>query len=701
MSRNPCDCVNTFLGTAGDHGQMYPGAERPFGLVKVAPDTYPGAVRGTAHSGYDYDDRRVLGFSHLRVSGTGCEGVGGNVLLLPCTAPRSGPPEGYAAPFDKQSEQCCPGYYAVRFESGVCAELTATDHVGVHRYTFPEGSRPHLLLDLGRGFNPVFDVHAVVRTNAEMLGEFTSRLMLDYSWYRMFFCIQFQLGAEKVYFEPAGRLGCVGGGTGDRHLQAVARFSQDDGPLMVKVGLSSISASQARRNIQHEAPDWDFDGVREACAASWRSILERIDVAGEDAHVTQFYTHLYRTCLSPFNILESRGTYMGEDGEEHIAAGYTHYNGWSLWDSYRTKFSIFSFLTPTRLRDMMHSLALLIEQRKGLLPKTDAPCLHGYSAAPNTRFELASTILLEAFAKGISPVDVDVTYAALCHLADTAFLPEQERLGYVPRRPDLTCEYAYDNWAAAQMAEALGREEDRKRFAERAGFYRNVWDKALRFYRARDEEGNWLEFPDDPTAVGEKYVYEGSAWHWRWATVHDIAGVVELMGGRDAFIRELDYFYQNDLHNHGNQPSIHAPWLFAAAGAPWLTQKWVRLVLDGTLTHRYGTHGFLPEPYVGPAFRNAPDGMIPEMDDDDGCMSGWYALSSMGLFPVCVGRPLYGVGTPLFGDVVIHGENGKDFRIVARNQSHENHFIQSARLDGAEFARPWLAHREIVEGGTL
>ncbi|MBN1346024.1 MAG: GH92 family glycosyl hydrolase [Phycisphaerae bacterium] len=700
----PIDNVDLSIGTAGDHGQLYPAAEMPFGLVKLAPDTYPGAATGSAHTGYDHDDHRILGFSHLRFSGVGNRGVGGNVLLLPTTRPDDLAPEHHGLPCDKASEQCSPGYYAVTLdEPGIRAELTATEHTGMHRYTFPNGTSPCVRIDLGRGFTPVRDVHCTVLGRQEIVGELTSNQMSSSGWYRIFFCIRFDRRFEAIRFHPDHpRERHHRSSDADGSLIAVARFDGTGSkPLLITVGLSSISVEQARRNIDDEAPDWDFERLRERCRQAWADVLGRIDVAGPREYRTLFYTHLYRACLSPFHVTTRQGTFMGDDGEVHLADGWTHYNGWSNWDTYCTKFPLLTLTEPVRMRDMMQSLTVTLAQRLRCVPGEAVFDHHGFVPIPTVRYELSNTILLDAYRKGIRSLDPEATYAVMRDVAALQFAGDRERLGYVPRRPDLTCEYAYDNWAAAEMARELGRSEDAARFDRRAAFYRNVWDPDLKFHRARDEAGDWLDVPDDLTVVDEKYVYEGSMWHWRWCVVHDVKDVVRLMGGREAFIKELSYFFENDLHNHGNEPGIHAPWMFAAVGAPWLSQTWVRRVLTEPMVQRYGTHDFLPQPFHGRIYRSEPEGFIPEMDDDDGCMTAWYVLSSMGLFPICVGRPIYALGTPLFEEVVLHNETGSDLRIVTRGFADDAWYIRSASLNGKPIERPWITHREIVEGGTL
>lgn len=697
--------VNAFVGTAGDHGQMYPAAERPFGLVKLAPDTYPGGVTGTAHAGYDYNDRSITGFSHLRFSGVGNAGVGGNLSVLPFLGALDGlKPETYHQAIDKKTETCSPGYYSIGLESGITAELTAASHVGVHRYLYPEHGDPALLIDFCRGFTPVRDAHCVVVNATEIAGEFTSEQMNACGWYRLFFWIRFQHPASSVELYPRYRNeASVRANVQGEGLVALARFNRRHArPLGIKVGFSAISTAQARRNIDREAPQWNFEKVRSEAAEAWESILSRIQVSGQDEHERLLYTFVYRACLSPFNMLDSLAFYMGDDGEVHrTREGHTFYHGWSVWDTYRTKFPLLTLVTPERMPNMMASLTETLDHRLGFLPGEEVFDSHGFAPVPNVRMDLSNTILLDAHVKGVGSPEPETVFNVMRAVADMEFAGERDRLGYVPRRPDTTCQYAYDNWAVVAMAEALGKTHERHPYYERSLYYRNVWDNALGFLRARDEQGEWLDFPKDPSVIEEKYVYEGSMWHWRWAVVHDIAGLIELFGGREPFIKELDYFFAHHLHNHGNEPGIHAPWMFAAAGRPWLSQQWVRRILTEPMRHCYGTHNALPEPYNGPAFRNVPDGLIPEMDDDDGCMSAWYVLSSMGLFPLCVGRPLYLLGAPLFEEVTVNAGTGRPFHIVSRKWGPDAWYVHAAKLNGKELASPWLSHEQVVSGGAL
>jgi predicted alpha-1,2-mannosidase len=691
------ELVNPFVGTAGDHGQLYVAADVPFGLVKLGPDTFPGVHRHTAHSGYDYNDTAIAGFSHNRVSGTGNYGVGGNLSILPLLDGQPRPVPERAAAFAKEDESAEPGYYRVQLASGILAELTTTTHVGLHRYIFPGAGAGYVHLDLASGHTAVRDAHAIVLGPCDLLVEITSDQMHDNGWYRVFAHVRFSREA-RIALHPVARTAKGGiGSMRDGAMQVVAEFAPGE-PVLVKVALSHIGMKQASRDLDRELSGWDFDAVRQAASVAWERAMARFELAGEEEHRTLFYTHLANCCVSPFDDTSSNGTYMGDDGELHPANG-THYNGWSIWDSYRTKFPVLSLATPERMPEMMESLVATVNERLGMVPRDEFYSFSGFLALNTVRLELANAVLLDAHTKGLGTLATE-SYAAMAALARLDFSADEDRLGYVPRRPDETCQRAYDNWAAAEMARLLGREQAAAEFSRRAAFFRNVWDTDRQFFRARDEAGEWLDFPEDPTAVNEKYVYEGSAWHWRWAVVHDVAGMVELFGGREAYAQALGHFFDNDLHNHGNEPGVHAPWMFAATGTPWLSQKWVRMVLTEPMVQRYGTHGWLPEPFHGRIYRNEPEGMIPEMDDDDGCMAGWYVLSSLGLFPVCVGHPLYAVGMPLFEESVWHGTGGK-FRIRVKNHGADNWYIQSATLNGKPLVQPWLAHQDLAHGGEL
>jgi len=284
-------------------------------------------------------------------------------------------------------------------------------------------------------------------------------------------------------------------------------------------------------------------------------------------------------------------------------------------------------------------------------------------------------------------------------------MPERyDSIQFIPARPDQTGEYSWDSWTMAQLAKELGFNDEYSYFMKRAGYWENTWDPSIRFFRARAADGTWLDFPEDPTVNREKYTYEGSKWHWRWNIVHDIPALIEKFGGKEAFIKELEYFFDNDLYTAGNQIDLHAPFLFNQAGTPWLTQKWVRKILTEPIVQKYGTHNFFPEPIFDRVYKTTPDGYLEEMDCDYGCMAAWYNMAAMGLYQVCPGKPVYQLTAPIFNSVTIkpdNSERSKTFTIKAQNLSNTNIYIQSATLNGNELNRSWISHDEIINGGDL
>ncbi len=693
-STDPASYVDPFIATADDHGQLYPGATVPFGMVKLSPDTYPGAITGHAHAGYDYNDSLLLGFSHVRIGGMGCRGEGGNILVAPRRGRADLQPQALAVPLLKSTERAEPGYYTVETAESVRVELTCTAHVGFHRYAF-RGEKPRwLLLDLGRGFTPVVDGHITMRPDGAVLGRVVARHNCGRrDTYAVSFAAEFRPRPVETFGWRDSTYVTHPETLSGPHVGLALRFAPGTDEVLVKVALSAISPEQALKDLHVELPGWNFAAVRKAAWREWNQLLSRVEVEGQDEDKTLFYTGLYRACTMPFNTTSSDGTYRGTDGHVHTAQGHVHYDTYSIWDTFRTKYPLLSLVAPDYLRDIVRSLVDIYRDGRQQWPFLDV------------RHEHTGAILLDAYRKGITDFDVATAYEGMKQDALAQLPARWEKLGYVPERPDRTLEAAYDDWCVAEMARLLGRLADAARFSRRAGFYRNVWDDSLRFFRARDADGNWLPFPADPTAIDEKYVYEGSMWQWRWFVLHDVPGLIRLFGGPEAFVKELRTFFDQDLYNHGNQPDLHAPFLFNFAGAPHLTQDVVYKILTQPVTQRYGTHGFYREPVHRRIYRPTPDGFIPEMDDDCGTMWAWYVLGAMGLYQVCPGNPVYQITTPVFRKVVFHldawGRAGKTFRIERRGTFGEKPFIQEARLNGRKLERMEIPHSAIVGGGEL
>jgi len=717
IKKQPYDFVNPFIGTSGDHGQLFPGAVLPFGMAKLSPDTYPSGLKGKAHSGYNYLDGRIMGFSHVRLGGEGCEGAGGNILVLPMIGDSEFMPEKYASTYDKQSELAQPGYYRVALVgNNIECELTVTEHAGLHRYTFPKSQEAHILIDLGRAFTEVRDGQLSVKAPDQVEGYVTAgHLCHSPLNYTIYFSAQFSKPFNSFSVWQDSVLSPSAKEMKGRQIGVILDYATHDREaVLLKVGLSIVDVEHARKVRDAEIPDWDFNAIRTRAKGKWEEVLRRIMVSGAEEYKQLFYTALYHAYQMPVKLAKPGESYRGTDGQVHQAQERSYYSSFSIWDTFRTKYPLLTLTEPARLQDIVCSLIKVYEQGA-----TDWPFL-------TVRREHMLSIIADAYTKGLRDFDAEKAYEGMYRDAfelkaemesDAAVTKASHRnggsqamhlkydsLGYYPMRPDRTLENSYDNWCVAQMATMLGKEDDYQKFMRRAGFYRNVWDGSIGFFRARADDGTWLPFPN-PRVIDETYVYEATMWQWRWFVMHEVPGLIELVGGAEKFISQLEQFFAEDLYNHANEQDLHASFLFNMAGAPWLTQEWVHKILAEPMAQLYGGHQFYKEPYHGRIYKTTPDGYLPEMDDDCGTMSAWFVLAAMGMYPVCPGEPSYQLTAPLFDKVELQlDENlypGKRFVIEAKNLSEKNIYIQSAMLNGAPYAKAGITHADIVRGGKL
>lgn len=713
QSKRPVDYVDPFICTQGDHGHWLPAALVPFGLVELCPDTYPGSLTADgdfAHSGYDYSDSQIRGFSHIHRGSSGGGSIHDRAGMISLVPFAYSPADTFfinpVLDIDKKTETATAGYYSVHLtQDDILAELTATGRVGIHRYTFQKEESAKLFLNSGkRG-------HAVSCT-------LVSSSRLEGNIGNLYFVAEFDSPVLKTsvwtgsQLEDGKTTGTQAGGG------LVCEFGElKNHILQVKVGLSLTSIEAAAKNLEVECSGWDFAAVRSKADKAWNDVLSAIKVSGKnDEDKTIFYTALYHTCFLPQIINDVDGKYPGLDKNIHQAEGYNFYNNYAFWDSFRTKYPLYSLWIPGVYRDINKSLRDIYEQAGSWnpFPDNDHPphgfCYtvrgkDGYQPFSTCRHEHMLMVVADAYVKGLFDFPLESVYPHMKHEAMIQMPERYDSIGFIPARPDQTGEYSWDNWVMAQLAKELGYNDDYAYFMKRSEYWRNTWDPSIKYFRARAADGSWLDFPDDPTVNREKYTYEGSKWHWRWNIVHDIPSLMSYFGGKEAFRKELEYFFDNDLYTAGNQIDLHAPFLFNQAGAPWLTQKWVRKILTEPIAQKYGTHNFFPEPIFDRVYKTTPDGYLEEMDDDYGCMSSWYAMSAMGLFQVCPGDPVYQLTAPIFDEVKIRLDEkiypGKSFVIKAQNLSKENSYIQSATLNGKPLNRSWMTHEEIAKGGKL
>ncbi len=718
QSKRPVDYVDPFICTQGDHGHWLPAALVPFGLVELGPDTYPGSLTADgdfAHSGYDFSDGQIRGFSHFHKGSSGGTTIGDRAGLLSLVPFVDAPEDFYRSPIrkiDKKTEKVRPGYYSVRLpEEQIQAELTADTHVGIHRYSFPAGKQARLFFYEGnrpRSSGIAFSLQG----NRQLQG-------VQYCYGGIYFLAKFNVPVQSVKIWNGTTL--TEGSTQEKRPSGgmVCEFGDLAGrPLEIRVGVSLTSLEAARKNLETECPDpLGFEKIENKALEAWNRKLVSIEVTGEEEYKTIFYTALYHACFLPQILSDVDGTYPGLDGKTHRAEGYHHYANYAFWDDFRTKFPLYSLWQPEVYCDVVKSLRDLYEQADnwGITAANDhtphggqgfrPSGKNGFQAFNTCRYEHMLMVITDAWSKGLLHLPLKSIYPYIRSEAMVQMPERYDANGFIPARPDQTGEFSWDSWCVAQLAAAIGQEADARYFRKRADYWKNTWDPSIRFFRARAADGSWLDFPEDPTVNREKYTYEGSKWQWRWNVIHDVPALIEIFGGRQAFLKELEYFFDHDLYTAGNQIDLQAPFLFNLAGAPWLTQKWSRKILTEPILQKYGTHGFFAEPIFDRVYKTTPDGYLEEMDCDYGCMAAWYNMSSIGLYQVCPGNPVYQLTSPIFEKVVLRLDPavypGKQFVIEARGLSKENRYIRSATLNGEPFHRSWLAHREIIGGGRL
>lgn len=701
---SPTQYVDPFIGTA-EHGHVYPGATVPFGGVQLSPDNGTGGWDWCA--GYNWADSLIVGFSHTHLSGTGIGDlydlsfmpVGEQLDFSVQPPPRESK---YAASFSHDQEEASPGYYAVRLDNGIEVALTATTRVGVHQYAFPSGSPVSVLVDLGFSLN--WDSPTKTQLKVDKARNRLTGYRFSTGWardQRVYFAAEFSRPIAGFQLADTTQvLSDVVEAEGER-LRTQLFFDEEDAPLLIKVGISTASEAGAIAALA-EVPGWDFERVRNEAKAAWEKELQKIKIAtGDEALKKVFYTALYRTSLAPVVMSDPNGEYKGADGEVHRADGYTRYDIFSLWDTFRAAHPLFTFTQPERINDFIRSMLAHYDEH-GLLPVwsllgNETNTMTGYHAIP---------VIADAYFKGFRDYDVEKAYRAMkaSGMQDIRGVNFYKEYGYIPSDLEVesvtkNLEYAYDDWCIAQMAQDLGYEEDYRYFMERAASYRQLFDADTGFMRGKMADGSWRA-PFDPRRsehrVNTDYT-EGNAWQHSWFVPHDVAGLIDLHGGPAPFVRKLDSLFlisseitgehtSADIsgligqYAHGNEPSHHIAYLYNYAGQPWKTQETVHEIL----TTQYDA---------------TPAGLCG--NEDCGQMSAWYVFSALGFYPVNPAEGVYQLGSPLFESAEMQLPGDRIFRIEAPGVSPENRYIQSARLNGRDLERPYLTHEEIMSGGEL
>jgi predicted alpha-1,2-mannosidase len=723
----PVDEALPMVGTAG-HGHTYPGATVPFGFVQLSPDT---RTKGwDACSGYHYTDSTILGFSHTHLSGTGGADLG-ELLVMPFTGkldestnyvPLSA--ERLQSAFSHENELAQPGYYRVRLDQyNILAELTATAHCGMHRYTFPASKQSHILIDLAHniGNRPTVGASLKVESSTLLTGHRSNK---GWTVKTIYFAIECSRPFRSIGLEADGKpcqsLRPERTEASGRNVRAHLDYRTSSGEqIVLRVGLSPTSVEEAKKNLQAELPRWDFDAVRQAARNVWNQNLSRIQIECSNPDTRQtFYSALYHTMTAPTLYNNADGSYYGADQKAHSAPGFQCYSTFSLWDTFRAEMPLQTLTEPERVNDFVQSLLAEYQQSTNhVLPlwplaNHDTGSMIGYHAVP---------VIYDAYAKGFRGFDPELAYQAMRDTATSGRNQQDEyqKLGYVPWAPQTrgkggatarTLEYAYDDWCIAQMAKALGKTNDAELFTRRSESYKRVWDPKTQFFRSPKADGTFQE-PFDPKEVARNgdvasgYYVEADAWQYMFAVLHDVPGMIQLYGGNQAFVQRLDQFFNEDSdmanwridvtgligqYAHGNEPDQQCPYLYALAGAQYKTAARVRQVQLM-------------------CYDNTPDGLCG--NDDCGQISAWYVWSAVGLYPVNPANGIYVIGAPLVQKAVIHLDpkfyKGGTFTISVHSDTHYapapkmDNYIQSAKLNGQALNRPWVTHDEIVNGGTL
>ena len=718
------DSVNVFIGTGG-HGHTFPGATLPHGMVQLSPDTR--LFGWDACSGYYYDDTSIMGFTHTHLSGTGI-GDYGDILFMPVVGEKpliagtaENPDEGYRSRFSHEQESARPGYYQVLLQDdSINVELTATLRAGLHRYTYPKASDARLIVDM----EPTIHGHQHPVTQIRVVNDSTiAGMKYTVGWakrhYVYFYAVFSSPFDYKLYSGTEYQSDSTSVTVNTAKAVISFRNLPADGRVLAKVGISSVDEEGARLNVEAEIPNWDFEGVMKQANTAWNEALGKIDIETSDNDSrTVFYTSLYHAFIQPSLASDVDGRYRTMGHEIKQDASYTNYTVFSLWDTFRAAHPLYTIVTPEQNQAFIRSLLRKYDEG-GILPKwelasNETGTMIGYHAV---------SVIADAMMKKQCDFDVKKALEACIRSSvydTTGVTPMMDRqilngklmpvsikykneLGYIPcdkvgGSVSQGLEFAYNDWLIAQMMKEHNRKDLYDKYMELSRNYRNYFDPETKLMRGRLSDGSWIT-PFDPVSVQRPSNYvEGNAWQWAWFVPQDVEGLMELVGGQKYFEAHLDTLFTTSSeltgdpnaaadvtgmigqYAHGNEPSHHIPYLYNYAGAPRKTQALVDHILR-TLYH------------------NDPNGL--SGNEDVGQMSAWYALSAMGFYSFCPGRPVYEIGRPIFDKVTIHLSNGKDFVIQAKNNSVENKYIRSMKLNGEDLAEPRFSHFDLMKGGEL
>jgi len=731
--QNLAKYVKPLIGTE-KMGHTYPGPTVPFGAVQLSPetDTIPYEMNGKYNgdvykycAGYKYEGKTITGFSHTHFSGTGHSDLGdflimptqGKLQLNPGTA--NDTKSGYRSAFSHANETAAAGYYKVKLDDdNITAELTATNRVGMHQYTFPKSDQSHIILDLMAGIYNYDEktVWTYVRVVNDTL---VTGYRQTYGWARtrtiyfsMSFSKPFKSYGQKNYDAKQAYRGFWGKFDQTKNHPEIAGrkvrmyfdFDTNEGEkVKIKFAISPVSQENALQNMRAEITGWDFDKVKTQAQASWNKELNKININAAEDDKINFYTAMYHAFINPTTYMDVNGQYKGLDQGVHTANGFTNYTTFSLWDTYRALHPFFNIMQPARSSDMVKSMMAHYEQNSlKMLPiwshyANDNWCMSGYHSV---------SVIADAIIKGVYNGDAN---AALDACIATAKKRNYEGIGYymdmgyIPAEKSgvsvsNTLEYAYDDWCIAQLAKKLNREDVYQEFIKRSGNWKNNFDPSIGFMRPRLADGSFKKDFDVLNTHGQGFI-EGNSWNYSFFVPHDPTALMTQMGGKKKFAARLDSLFTMHLSDeffkdteditregiiggyvHGNEPAHHVAYFYNWTDQPYKAQAQIRKILKMQ-------------------YKPTPDGL--GGNDDCGQMSAWYMFSSLGFYPVSPGGDEYALGSPAVNNASLTLENGKTFTVEAINQSDKNVYVQKVLLNGKELKTPFIKHGDITSGGKL
>ena len=731
FAQNAVDYINPIIGATTDQaqgeGKTFPGAATPLGLVQLSPDTITGGDNG---SGYSYTHSSIQGFSFTHMSGVGWYGDLGNFEVMPTCGDlktSSGSPtlsiDGYRSHFSHASEVTQAGYYAVTLSDyNIRTELTTAAHAGILRFTFPENKNSRIQIDLARRIGGTSTYQSVTVVNDHTIegymlcppsgggwgngsgnanytvyfyAEF-SQPLVDYgvwsadipeSWKRTNNEVPTNWYQEKI--SHASIIPHIAHYEG-KHIGFFTNFKTHANQIVcVKSGISFVSIAGAKANLETDIPDWNFNRIREKAREAWSQALAPIQIEGGSEIEKQiFYTCMYHALLDPRSVSDCDGSYLASDNKTYKSTQFTYRTVFSGWDVYRAEMPLLTLIRPDIVNDEINSLLQITRLSKDhTLPRwefmgVESGCMIG---------DPAISVISEAWLKGIRNFNITEAYLMCLASANSPTSKRKdedfyEEHGWVPDSMSWTLENAYFDYCLSRLAKHLNKKDDEIKFFNRSKNYKNIYDPAVGNMHSRLVTGEWMKWKG-LTAFNQGSV-ESNPYQQGWFVPQDIPGLIELMG-KDYFITHLNNLFENTpqdmrwnkYYNHSNEPVHHIAYLYDYAHMPWLSQKWVRYILN----HAYGT---------------GVSGLCG--NDDVGQMSAWYIFSALGFYPVSPVDGIYMIGSPLFNKAIIHIPNSdKTFTIIANNQSPTNLYIQSALLNGHSLNRCYLTHKEITQGGIL